>query len=70
MAAAGIRAGALATLLAVAAGGCDVFDFSVELSPQTFKLDFGQQSGTMPAVACSDVPDVCAGALPAVSRPC
>jgi hypothetical protein len=46
---------ALATWIAVAAAGCgDVFNFDVDLTPQTFTLDFGQQSGTVPAIACND----------------
>jgi len=59
---AGIRAGVLAALLGIAAG-CDVFDFSVSLTSQTFKLDFGQQSGTVPAVACDAAPDICGSTL-------
>jgi hypothetical protein len=62
MGGAGIRAGVLAVLLGVPAG-CDVFDFSVSLQSQTFKLDFGQQSGTVPAVACDAAADVCGSTL-------
>ena len=51
MGGAGMRAAVLAVLLGIPAG-CDVFDFSVSLQSQTFVLDFGQQSGTVPAVAC------------------
>ena len=58
----GIRAGVLAALLGIPAG-CDVFDFSVSLTSQTFKLDFGQQSGTVPAVACDAAADVCGSTL-------
>jgi hypothetical protein len=63
MAMAGWRAGVLATLLGVGAGGCDVFDFTVDLSAQTFTLDFGQQSGTIPTVACGETADVCGTTL-------
>ena len=59
MAAVGMRAGVLATVLGLLAGGCDVLDFDVDLAPQTFKLDFGQQTGRMPTVACSAAADVC-----------
>jgi hypothetical protein len=62
MGGAGIRAGVLAVLLGIPAG-CDVFDFSVDLQSQTFKLDFGQQSGTVPAVACDAAADVCGSTL-------
>jgi hypothetical protein len=44
--------GALAALLIGAGGSCGIFDFDVDLAHQTFTLDFGQQTGTMPAVAC------------------
>jgi len=46
---------AVATWLAasVAAAGCGG-DLDFDLTPQTFNLDFGQQSGTVPAIACSD----------------
>jgi hypothetical protein len=49
----------LAALVGFGAGVCDAFDQTIQLSQQTFMLDFGQQSGTMPAVACADAPDVC-----------
>ena len=62
MGSAGIRASVLAALLGIPAG-CDVFDFSVSLTSQTFKLDFGQQSGTVPAVACDAAADVCGSTL-------
>jgi len=62
MGGAGMRAAVLAVLLGIAAG-CDVFDFSVSLQSQTFKLDFGQQSGTVPAVACDAAADVCGSTL-------
>jgi hypothetical protein len=43
--------------------GCsaDVFDVTVDLKPQTFALDFGQQTGTIPTVTCDDtiVEEVC-----------
>ena len=54
-----IRAGVLAAMLGVVAGGCDTFDQTIQLSQQTFTLDFGQQSGTMPSVACADAPAAC-----------
>src|SRR5262245_24321675 len=59
--------GVLAALLGGAAGGCDIFDFTVELSSQTFTLDFGQQTGTVPTGACSQAADVCGSELAAVS---
>lgn len=59
----GIRAGVLAVLLLGIPAGCDVFDFTVDLQSQTFKLDFGQQSGTVPAVACDAAADVCGSTL-------
>ena len=62
MGSARMRASMLAALLGVAAG-CDAFDFSVSLTSQTFKLDFGQQSGTVPAVACDAAADVCGSTL-------
>jgi hypothetical protein len=44
-------------------GGCsaDVLDMTVELTPQTFALDFGQQTGTIPTATCDDtvVQEVC-----------
>jgi len=44
-------------------GGCsaDVFDVTVDLTPRTFALDFGQQMGTIPTVTCDDtiVAEVC-----------
>jgi hypothetical protein len=49
---------ALAGLCLAAGLGCGLFDFDVDLAQQTFTLDFGQQTGTMPAVAC----DASAGA--------
>ena len=45
--------GALAALLIVAGATCGLLDFDVDLAQQTFMLDFGQQTGTMPAVACA-----------------
>jgi len=53
------RAGALAALMAGAITGCDVFDFDVNLAQQSFKLDFGQQTGTMPTVACDSSAGAC-----------
>jgi hypothetical protein len=61
-----VRAGVLAALLGIATGSCDVFDFTVDLTNQTFTLDFGQQSGTIPTVACSEAADVCGTALASV----
>ncbi len=49
-------------LLAIAVGSCGLFDFTVNLAPQTFKLDFGQQAGTMPTVACDASAGACNGA--------
>src|SRR5436305_14198032 len=49
---------ALAGLCLAASLGCGLFDFDVDLAQQTFTLDFGQQTGTMPTVAC----DASAGA--------
>jgi hypothetical protein len=60
----GMRAGVLAVLLGLGAGGCDMLDFDVNLAPQSFRLDFGQQSGTIPTVACSDAADVCSDMPP------
>lgn len=57
------RIGALAALLlAVASPGCGLFDFDVDLAQQTFTLDFGQQTGTMPAIACDASAGACTGA--------
>jgi len=56
----------LATVLGLLVGGCDMLDFDVNLSPQTFKLDFGQQTGMMPTVACSGAADPC-GSVPALA---
>src|ERR1043165_3750240 len=41
--------------VAALAGGCsaDVFDVDVALTPRTFALDFGSQSGTIPDVTCT-----------------
>ena len=66
MGAVGMRAGVLATVMGLLAGGCDMLDADVDLAPQTFKLDFGQQTGTMPTVACSAAADVC-GTMPALA---
>ena len=48
---------------AAAAAGCaaDVFDVSVDLTPQTFARDFGPDMGTIPTVTCDDtiVQQVC-----------
>src|SRR5262245_15170828 len=62
-----MRATVLAALLTAAvAATCGVFDFDIKLSQQTFTLDFGQQSGTVPTVACSDAPDICGSQLAGV----
>jgi hypothetical protein len=53
------RASALVALTAVAIGGCGLFDFDVDLAQQQFKLDFGQQTGTMPAVPCDAANAAC-----------
>jgi len=54
------RSGALVALMAVAIGGCgDLFDFDVDLAQQQFNLDFGQQTGTMPAVPCDAAASAC-----------
>lgn len=53
------RVGALAALMAGAIIGCGIFDFDVDLAQQSFKLDFGQQTGTMPAVACDSTAGAC-----------
>jgi len=53
--------GALAALL-VASAGCDWFDFDVDLAKQSFALDFGQQTGTMPTVACDASGGACSAA--------
>ena len=58
------KLGVLGIWLAIAAAGCgDIFDFDVDLATQTFTLDFGQQTGTVPAIACNDasVQQACAG---------
>jgi hypothetical protein len=49
-------------LLAIAVASCSLFDFTVNLTPQTFKLDFGQQTGSMPTVACNMSAGACNGA--------
>jgi len=50
-----VRAAGL-TLAAALSGGCsaDVFDVDVALTPRTFAIDFGSQSGTIPTVTCTD----------------
>jgi hypothetical protein len=54
------RSGALLALMAIAIGGCgDLFDFDVDLAQQQFNLDFGQQTGTMPTVACDAAASAC-----------
>jgi hypothetical protein len=50
---------ALAALFLAATLGCGLFDFDVDLAQQTFTLDFGQQTGTMPAVACDASAGTC-----------
>jgi hypothetical protein len=53
---------ALAALLLAASLGCGLFDFDVDLAQQTFTLDFGQQTGTMPAIACDASAGACGSA--------
>src|SRR5436190_8194411 len=53
------RVAALAALMAGAISGCGIFDFDVDLAQQSFKLDFGQQTGTMPAVPCDSSAGAC-----------
>lgn len=50
---------ARAALIAIAVASCGIFDFDVNLSKQTFTVDFGQQTGTMPAVACDSSAGAC-----------
>src|SRR5262245_49802964 len=59
-----LRAGARVVVLALAVAGaaCGLFDFDVNLSMQKFSLDFGQQTGTMPAIACDATAGACSGA--------
>ncbi len=52
----------LAGLLLAVSLGCGLFDFDVDLAQQTFTLDFGQQTGTMPAVACDASAGACTNA--------
>jgi len=61
---AGGRAGicALAAFL-VAGAGCGWFDFDVDLAKQSFALDFGQQTGVMPTVACDASGGACSAAM-------
>jgi hypothetical protein len=55
--------GALAALAVIASAGCgDLFDFDVDLAQQTFHLDFGQQTGTMPTIACDASAGACTAA--------
>jgi hypothetical protein len=62
------RLGFFAALLIAAAAGCstDILDVDVDLATQSFALDFGQQSGTIPTASCNDtiVQQVCASAPP------
>jgi hypothetical protein len=55
---------ALAGLFLAASLGCGLFDFDVDLAQQTFTLDFGQQTGTMPAIACDASAGACGSAAP------
>jgi len=54
---------ALATVLLTASLGCGLLDTDVDLAPQTFTLDFGQQTGTMPTIACDANAGACGGAM-------
>jgi len=59
-----LRRRALAALVAAGAVtgtivGCGLFDFDVDLAAQTFTLDFGQQTGVMPAIACDATAGAC-----------
>ncbi|HXU05146.1 MAG TPA: hypothetical protein VN903_29495 [Polyangia bacterium] len=40
---------------------CGIFDFDVDLQKQTFTLDFGQQTGTMPSISCDASAGACDG---------
>jgi hypothetical protein len=53
---------ALAGLLLAAGLGCGLLDFDVDLAQQAFTLDFGQQAGTMPAIACDASAGTCGSA--------
>jgi hypothetical protein len=59
------RAGSLVSMmvaLSLGAAACssDVFDVNVKLSPQTYQLDFGNATGTIPTVTCgAGMPSVC-----------
>jgi hypothetical protein len=56
------RLRAFAGLMLAAIVGCGLLDFDVDLAQQTFSLDFGQQTGTMPAVACDASAGTCTSA--------
>src|ERR1035438_7080596 len=46
-------------------GGCskDIFDVTVELGSETYSADVGQQTGTIPTIACNPhYPGVCSAA--------
>jgi hypothetical protein len=49
-----------AVLLAAPACSTDVFDTNVKLATQTYQMDFGTATGTIPTVACgAGTPSVC-----------
>lgn len=54
---------ALAAVFLAASLGCGLLDMDVDLAQQTFTLDFGQQTGTMPTIACDASAGACGGAM-------
>ena len=53
----------LAAVFITASLGCGLLDADVDLAQQTFTLDFGQQTGTMPTIACDANAGACGGAM-------